>query len=210
MHTTTTTTKATTTRSRRDVLRHVALAGMSATLWPSGVAAAATKHPNSRARAHVELDVACPGDTFAPDFAGALDAGAGDLRGTTFNVEGLVYPAGTVSPGDGFDPASATATGLWLCQGWFILHPGRGLPHVATTQHYLLGVVSDDRPCPPDQLVSSGVEGGVPETVRAVAGGTGRYRRARGQVRQVVVGTNTTTLRLVDEPAPNFRFRFEP
>lgn len=199
----------TTPTSRRELLRHGALAGITATLWPMGVAAAASDHPDSRSRARLELDVACLGDTFAPDFAGAVDADAGDLRGTTFNVEGLVYPAGTVPPGDGFDPAGPAPTGLWLCQGWFILHPARGLPHVATTQHYLLGLVTDDRPSPPTQLTSSGVEGGVPDSVRAVTGGTGRYRKARGQVTQTVIGTNTTTLRLVDEPAPNFRFRFE-
>lgn len=202
-----------TTTSRRKLLRRGALAGVAAAVWPTAAATAsqddaAATGPDRGAR--LTVDVACLGDTFAPDFSGAIDAEAGDLRGTTFNVEGLVYPAGTIPAGDGFNPAEATATGVWLCQGWFLAHPARGLPHVATTQHYLLQPITDEEPSPADQLVSSGVEGGIPETVRSVVGGTGRHRRARGQVMQTVTGTNTTTLRAVGEPAPNFRFRFEP
>lgn len=40
-------------------------------------------------------------------------------------------------------------------------------------------------------------------------GGTGRYRKAQGEVVQDVIGTNTTVLNFVEEPAPNFRFSFD-
>lgn len=205
--------RSTRTVGRREVLRTGVLAGVAAALWPAARAAAGdpatAEHRGWRNRsAYLTLDVACLGQTFAPDFTGAVNAAAGDLRGTTFNVEGLVYPAGTIPEGEGFDPASVPATGLWLCAGWFILHPDRPLPHVATTQHYLLGPVTGQDPSPADQLVSSGLEGGVPEVVRPVVGGIGRHRKAGGQVVQTVTGTNTTTLRIVGEPAPNFRFAF--
>lgn len=201
------------TVGRREVLRTGVLAGVAATLWPAARAAAGGPATADHggwgdSNSYLTLDVACLGQTFAPDFTGAINAAGGDLRGTTFNVEGLIYPAGTIPEGDGFEPVPETATGLWLCAGWFIFHPDRPLPHVATTQHYLLGPVTGEQPSPRDQLVSSGLEGGVPEVVRPVVGGTGRHRKAGGQVVQTVTGTNTTTLRIVGEPAPNFRFTF--
>ena len=76
--------------------------------------------------------------------------------------------------GGGFDPASATAIGTWVCRGWLILWPGRPAPNAITAQEYYLGVLTADNPSTDDQLVSSGTEGGVPSTVRSVLGGTGR------------------------------------
>ena len=48
----------------------------------------------------------------------------------------------------------------------------------------------------------------MPLAVRSVIGGTGRYRRARGEVAQHLIGTNTTELNIIGEPAPNLRFVF--
>jgi hypothetical protein len=191
---------------RRRVVAGAGGLALLAALWAPSQAVARVAH---RRRGDVVLDVACLGDTLAPDFGAALDAAAGDLRGAGFFVEGLIYPAGTIPEGPGFDPASANATGTWLCRGWFILHPGRPLPHVISTQEYMLGIVSPENPTPENQLVSSGTEGGVPLAMRSVIGGTGRYRRARGEVAQYLIGTNTTILNAVGEPAPNLRFVFE-
>jgi hypothetical protein len=81
-----------------------------------------------------------------------------------------------------------------------------------TTQEYLFGLMTPAQPSPADTLVSSGVEGAIAVAHRAVIGGTGRLRHARGDIRQVVIGLNTTVL-LPSEAtggapflAPNFRF----
>ncbi|MBA0125112.1 hypothetical protein H0B56_06115 [Haloechinothrix sp. YIM 98757] len=190
------------TVGRRNVLAASGIGALAA-LWPAGQASAQGTPPG-----HTVFDVACLGGTFSANFGEAIDADGGDFRGVGFFVEGLLYPEGTIPDGDGFDPASAEATGLWLCRGWFMFHPDRPLPHVVTTQEYLFGAVSGDNPSPADQLVSSGLEGGVSETVRSAIGGTGRFRHHSGEVVQQVIGTNTTVLRDIGEHAPNFRFTF--
>jgi hypothetical protein len=72
-------------------------------------------------------------------------------------------------------------------------------------------MINPDNLSPADTLASSGVENGgagLP-AVRAVTGGTGRYRGARGQVRQETVGTNTSVLNVFGMPAPTFHFSFK-
>jgi len=124
-------------------------------------------------------------------------------------VEGALYRGGTIPPGAGFDPANATPIGHWLCRGWFMNHPERPAPGAITTQEYLLEVIdSSEAPSPTNTLVSSGLEGGATEFTRAVIGGSGRYRDARGDVVQETIGTNTTILNVFGAPAPNFRFHF--
>jgi hypothetical protein len=196
------------TEKRIDRRKALASAGTLAALaavWQPTTALAHGKHKD---KGDLVLDVACLGDTFAPGMNDALDAGAGDLRGVGFFVEGLIYPADTIPDGPGFDPASENAFGTWLCRGWLILHGGRPEPHTISTQEYMLGIVTPSNPTPEDQLVSSGTEGGVPVAVRSILGGTGRYRRARGEVVQHLIGTNTTVLNVLGVPAPNLRFVF--
>jgi hypothetical protein len=191
---------------RRHVLAGAGAGGLAvlASMWAPK---SALGHDNPRG--DLVLDVACLGQTFAPDMGAALDAGAGDLRGVGFFVEGLIYPSGTIPRGDGFDPMSVKAVGTWLCRGWLILHGGRPEPHTVTTQEYMLGIVTPSNPTPRDQLVSSGTEGGVPRAVRSIIGGTGRYKRARGEVVQHLLGSNTTVLNVLGVPAPNLRFAFD-
>lgn len=156
------------------------------------------------------VDVACFGDTFRGDFDAITGQAPGDRRGASFFVEGGLYPQGTILPGDGFDLTAVadSMVGHWLCRGWFIDHPGRPEPHVLTTQEYLLQVITGDEPSPPDTLVSSGVEGGVDLSHRAIIGGSGQYRHARGDVAQEVIGTNLSVLPSGAQ-APNFRFYFD-
>jgi hypothetical protein len=196
---------------RRRVLATAGGLAAMAALWQPEAALAGDRDDDTddRHRGDLVLDVACLGQTLALDMGAALDAGSGDLRGVGFFVEGLIYRSGTIPAGPGFDPASAEAVGTWLCRGWFMLHGGRPEPHVVSTQEYMLGVVTPTNPTPRDQLVSSGTEGGVLRAVRSVIGGTGRYRRARGEVVQHLIGTNTTVLNVVGMPAPNLRFVFE-
>jgi hypothetical protein len=87
-------------------------------------------------------------------------------------------------------------------------HTERPLPHVMTTQEYLFGLITPEHLSPVDTLVSSGVEGGFELAHRAVIGGSGHYRHARGDVRQVTTGTNTRELVPGVLAAPTFRFLF--
>jgi hypothetical protein len=75
-------------------------------------------------------------------------------------------------------------------------------PHAVTTQLYLLDNF--------DGLVSDGVEGGA-FALRPITGGYGSYQSAGGEVGQLEVEENDTTLDLGDGilgPAPNIRFDF--
>lgn len=208
-HEKTTTEQPAVDAGRRQILGTAPFIAAASLLWkPTSAAAGAGVGRGSR----LVVDVACLGNTLALDFAGALDAAGGDLRGTSFYVEGALYPAGTIPMGAGFDPAGAMMAmmGHWLCRGWFMLHPGRLEPTVITTQEYLLQVIdSAQAPSPKDTLVSSGVEGTFQFAHRAIIGGSGQYRHARGEVVQEVIGTNATILNGIGDPAPNFRFHFD-
>jgi hypothetical protein len=105
----------------------------------------------------LDLDVACLGDTLRIQ----LQEGnaEGDFRGSVFIVEENIYPEGTISKKETFDPASADAIGTWFCRGWLLGYPERSEPHVISTQEYVLGAIRPDRLFPSDTLASSGTEG---------------------------------------------------
>ncbi len=194
--------------SRRKVLAASPLLVAAGLMWkPQPVAAR-----EGRGRGgDLALDVACLGDTFAPNFNSVLDVSSGDLRGGSFYVEGLIYPEGTIEPGTVFDLESTDAIGHWLCRGWFMTNPARPEPSVVTSQEYLLGVFDfPETVSPENTIASSGLENGGPgfQAVRAIIGGTGRYRDARGEVVQETVGTNTSVLNVFGAPAPTFKFNF--
>ena len=65
-------------------------------------------------------------------------------------------------------------------------------------------------PDPPDQLVSSGMEGSDTEDqipIRSVIGGTGKYLGAKGAVLQHGRSANTTTLATLESPTPKLPVR---
>jgi hypothetical protein len=190
--------------NRRELLTGSIIAALGA-LWLPWKADAATTPPAAAEGATLVFDVACLGYTLGINLQAALDSKGGDLRGASFNVEGNLYPGGTIPAGDGWDPASAAPTGHWLCRGWVLINPARPVPHAITTQEYLFGRISDAEPTPADQIVSSGMEGGV-TAIRSVIGGTGRYRGVLGEVVQQPIGTNKTVLNAGFGPAPTLRF----
>ena len=155
----------------------------------------------------VRFDVACLGDTLRVVFApGAQESG--DLRGSTFSVEGSLYNPGTISA-DGFDPSRVEPVGHWFCRGWYLIEGNRPEPHVITTQEYLFGRITESDLFPADQMTSSGVEGSNDEkqlVTRSITGGAGKYAGARGEARQRGRGFNTTELAGLGLPAPNFTF----
>lgn len=170
------------------------------------VAPPAAAHPKKA----VMYDVACLGDTFRVILHPDANPQAGELRGSTFSVEGWIYRAGTI-PGTGFDPASAESIGRWFCRGWFLINPERLEPHVVTTQEYVFGRIRTGRLFPSDTLVSSGLEGTFEADqtpIRSVMGGTGEFGGATGEVLQHGNGTNTTRIVPLGIDAPNFRFEF--
>ena len=114
--------------------------------------------------------------------------------GNEFITQGYIYPHGTL---DGTNGVKANGEpqfpnkviGEWTCRGWFV---GDGAstksgPWVSTTQLYDLGEKPGGK-----TLVTDGVEiadVGVP-VKRAITGGTGPNRDARGEGAQKLLGFN--------------------
>lgn len=139
------------------------------------------------------------------------DTGPVIQPGSVFSVTGYVYPRDLFTnfgPEGGvlvdFDPATGApingrpewpdlVTGIWHCRGFF--------EHnrlVVTNQVY------DLNPAEPGTMIltSDGYEPFSPAIMpRAVTGGTGKYKFARGEVEQRVHGFNPSG-------APNFSFDF--
>lgn len=117
-------------------------------------------------------------------------------RGDSFMVRGKIYRGGTIPPGGTLDmpgpfdiDTAPGAIGDWICRGVFNFDIGDifagAAPHAFATQfHVFRGGAS---------LVSDGAEGGMP-TLRAVIGGTGAYRGARGEATEQAIGVNRTGL----------------
>jgi hypothetical protein len=88
-------------------------------------------------------------------------------------------------------------------------------PHLLSTQTFFLGMPTPDLLTPPTLIVGGLENGNDPDrepVMRAVAGGTGPFRFARGEVRQERIGRNTTALRTFSSYAnvfaPNYRLHF--
>jgi hypothetical protein len=143
----------------------------------------------------IVFDVACDGRTYAPN--GLDPTKHTEIRGTTFIVDGKIYPGGTIARGDGFDlDATPGIGGKWVCRGTYNVRLEEFLagvaPSVSTTWHLLF----DAR----NALMTEGQEGGTVR--RVVLGGTGRYRAFVGEVNEEVLGFNSTGFE-------NFRFTFK-
>jgi hypothetical protein len=172
-----------------------ALAAVAAGEAPLG---ASNQGPKTAGR--FTVDVAMDGATwrmndgtnpFFPIFTGALG------RGNTFIVSGRIYAGGTLESGGDFGgggnnpagPEHPDAIGTWVCRGAFNLDIAEiaagGFPHVTSTQVFTFDSG--------DVLISEGPEGGA-EALRAVIGGAGRMRHARGDVVETPLGVNTSNL----------------
>ena len=167
------------------------------------------------------------GDTFYVE--GALYPG-GTIPDPTVVTQGR--PGGRASKQyqQVWDFTKAKPAGHWLSRGWAIINgasdykdsrgtvveTARTEPHLLTEHNYVFGTMTGDN-LTPEMLISSGADdGNDPEKevlVRAVTGGTGRFKFARGQVVERILGRNTTTLRsfsnFPNAFAPNYRFEFE-
>jgi hypothetical protein len=109
-------------------------------------------------------------------------------RGSWFITEGNVYPEGTIQgAGETFDPNTGGAIGRWYCRGTHLVSASE-IPAaplwVDTAQIYFL---PDDE----HSIVTDGLEGSK-TILRAVTGGTGRFRGYLGKQRQEFLGFNKT------------------
>ncbi len=130
-----------------------------------------------------------------------------------------------------WDFTKAKPVGHFMNRGWVLINgnptpyeDARGTeievarrePHLLSDHSFVLGIFGPDS-LSPEMLQTSGVENGNDmdrdAVVRAVTGGTGRFRHASGQVVQTRLGRNSTILRSFakrgDVYSPNYRFEFE-
>lgn len=200
---------------RRDFLRGAAFAGAGVAVGAVGAGVAGAVTNDGDSRSEVSFDVACLGQTFRAVFLPALPdlsqlnggLADNDLRGSPFWVEGWIYPAGTIPEGDGFIPTEDGVIGTWICRGHLIISPDRADPHIASHQEYYFGDFVQN-PIGAEMLMSEGLEGRDTErwsAERAITGGTGQYRGARGVITQSMIGFNST-IDFDGFNALNFRF----
>ena len=202
--------------TRRLVVLLMALiltAGIGAAVMPTlsaapivseGIETEAQEAP-AAARKRLQFDVAEDGTRFFFDEAPIFDDGL-PAYGNSFVTQGYIYEHGTLDGSNGVLPDGSPefpdkVIGSWTCRGWFIgdgAHTASG-PWVITTQLYDLGEKAGDI-----SLMSDGYEiADVNEAVqRAIIGGSGPYRKARGEASQVLLGFNTTE-------GVNLRFELE-
>jgi hypothetical protein len=139
------------------------------------------------------VDVAMNGASFS--FEGDVNENGVPAAGAPFVVSGYIYPGGTfdrngelsgVTP-DGRPQFPGQVIGTWTCRGWHLQDgDAQSGPVVVTTQ-----VFDFDPEHPGTQtLVTDGLELAEfhKRFQRAVTGGTGLYRGARGEHSQVYVG----------------------
>ena len=130
---------------------------------------------------------------FDPDLA---DDDGMPAYGTSFITHGYLYPAGTLSEGNGVNADGSPefpdqVLGEWICRGWFV---GDGMRTttgaiVVTSQLYTFGDTPGEAMLSSDgyELADVGVE-----VTRAITGGTGSFVGAGGEARQILLGLNAT------------------
>lgn len=206
---------------RRKLLRRGLVVGAAGAALPllgaAGPASASTRKPVSAHDRQVEVyDVAMLGDTFS--IIPGPNVNNFDLRGTTFYVEGPIYPGYTIpNEQTTWDPSQHTSQeiGHWFDIGSFMSYPGRPNPHLYGTMTHIFGLITAANNFPPDQVSSIGTESSATQdtnpSTRSIVGGAGRYLGASGQITQFGNGTNTTFTNIfgISRPAPNLRFFFE-
>jgi hypothetical protein len=116
--------------------------------------------------------------------------------GSSFITRGYLYEAGTLTDSNGVNPDGSPefpekVIGEWICQGYMIneaAHAKEGV-WVFSTQFFQLG----DQPGA-QTLVTQGYEIadiGV-AVARAITGGSGEYKTARGESSQTLLGFNAS------------------
>jgi hypothetical protein len=167
-----------------------ALAAAAVAVGVAGTAAAQAE-PSKAGRPPERFEVAENGLRFAFAAAPVHEDGM-PAYGNPFVTEGYLYPAGTLAGSNGVLPDGQPefperVLGTWICRGYMIgdgAHTESG-PWVTSTQTYTF-----DTAYGAATLVTEGLELAdklVPVT-RAITGGTGPFRTARGEQAQTLLG----------------------
>jgi hypothetical protein len=161
----------------------------------SGLLSTASQTEGEPAAKVLEFDVSEDMNRFIFDKDVAYEDGM-PADGSSFITRGYLYEAGTLSGEDGVNADGSPqypdkVIGEWICQGYMINDAGHatGGVWVFSTQFFQLG----DEPGA-QTLVSQGYEladVGVAIS-RAITGGTGEYKSARGQGEQTMLGLNAS------------------
>ena len=151
----------------------------------------------------LEFDVAESAPKFVFDEAPVFDDGF-PAYGNSFVTQGYIYPFNTLSDSNGVNPDGSPefpelVIGEWTCRGFFIGDGAHTLtgPWVITTQHYDFydePGFADNKQSSSKNIISDGyelVDIGI-EGERAITGGTGIFKRARGEAVQTLLGFNAS------------------
>lgn len=115
----------------------------------------------------------------------------------SFILRGYIYPAGTITFGEGINEDGSPEfpellIGMWTCQGWGgVTHDtpaGRLTASTAQTYEMAMDTLGND------MIITHGFEIGTPVVVgyRAIIGGTGQYADINGVQEQMLIGQNIT------------------
>jgi hypothetical protein len=158
-------------------------------------ASAASTSETSEEGQVLEFDVAEDMNRFIFDKDVAYDDGM-PADGSSFITRGYLYEPGTLNESNGVNPDGSPefpekVLGEWICQGYMINDAGHatGGVWVFSTQFFQLG----DEPGA-QTIVTTGYEladVGV-AIARAITGGSGEYKTARGESSQTLLGLNAT------------------
>ncbi len=141
----------------------------------------------------IEVDIVENPRKFSFDETPVFEDGS-PAYGGEFVTQGFIYPKGTLEMGDGVDAEGNPqfpdlVMGTWFCRGW---HVGNGArtetgPAVVTHQIFNFGEKFGAQ-----TITTDGVElADIGEPVkRAITGGTGRFKRAKGEQVQILEGLN--------------------
>ena len=187
-------------RHRRGAAALAALALAVLVVIVARVTAAVGSSPAESSQ-RLAFDVAENGKRFVFDDRPVFDDGM-PAYGSSFVTEGYLLAPGTLADGEAVSADGTVAAGFegrvigeWKCFGGFV---GDGMRTkqdeiVVTTQTYRF-YGDDGRDDHDDRVVSIGTENVVGGTtaIRAVTGGTGRYRGAGGELSQTNLGLNPT------------------
>lgn len=153
----------------------------------------ATAGEGNNGSKNLSFDIAENGSRFSFD-SEHVDEDDFPAYGSEFITEGYLYPHGFLDDNVGVNTDGSPAfpdevIGRWVCRGW---HVGEGAqtttgPWVITHQYFDLGETFGEHSITTDgyELVDMNVP-----IKRAVTGGTGKFRRTRGESTQVFLGFN--------------------
>lgn len=178
--------------SRRGLIGGLAIGSAALGAGAVGGLASRANAGSGFRRKTLVVEVACLGELWREGVK-ANPANDADFR-APFIVEGWIYPEGTIK-GDGFIPREDGSIGRWFCRGAALVDASRPEPHASANTAFYFGKISPESVFPRNSLHTVGLEGTMDRSQtcwRAIAGGTGEYVGALGEMGERVIATNTS------------------